>query len=513
MSAPGKVYLVGAGPGDPELITMRGLRRLREADLVLYDALVHPDQLHEARPDAQLVFVGKRAGRASERQAEIDRRLVDAARAGKTVVRLKGGDPYLFGRGSEEAEHLAEEGIEFEVVPGVPSPLAATAYAGISLTHRDLASSVAYVTATESIEKDRTGHDWSKLATATQTLVIFMGMRKLDSLAKLLIEHGRAADTPAAVIQWASLPKQRTVVGTLADIHARASKAGLGLPALTIVGEVVRLRDHLRWFDKKPLFAKRVIVTRAMHQAGFLSNLLRDEGAQPVLAPTIRLAPPEDLGPLRDAVRHLDCYDWVLFTSANAVEAFFVQLAEAGLDPRAFDGAKVCAIGAKTAAALDNLGIRADFVPDDARAEGVISALRPHMTTRTRVLLPRAEVAREVLPNSLREAGAHVDIVVAYRNLPPEPGEVERIRNLVDPAEADAVLFTSSSTVENLHALLGQGATQRLNDLALFSIGPITTRSAEELGLVVSATAAEPTIESLVQTVGAYYAGSDDGNT
>ena len=209
MTAPGKVYLVGAGPGDPELITARGLRRLREADVVVYDALVHPDQLSAARPDAELVFVGKRAGRASERQAEINRQLAEAAREGKTVVRLKGGDPYLFGRGSEEAELLAAEGIPFEVVPGVPSPLAATAYAGLSLTHRELASSVAYVTAAESVEKDRTGHDWSKLATATQTLVIFMGMRKLDSLMKLLIEHGRPADTPVAVVQWASLQALR----------------------------------------------------------------------------------------------------------------------------------------------------------------------------------------------------------------------------------------------------------------------------------------------------------------
>ena len=512
MSASGKVYLVGAGPGDPELITTRGLRRLREADLVLYDALVHPDQLHAARPNAELVFVGKRAGRASERQARINKRLVEAAREGKTVVRLKGGDPYLFGRGSEEAEYLAEQGIEFEVVPGVPSPLAATAYAGLSLTHRELASSVAYVTATESVEKDRTGHDWSKLATATQTLVIFMGMRKLDSLAKVLIENGRPANTPAAVIQWASLPKQRTVVGTLADIHARASKAGLGLPALTIVGEVVRLRDQLRWFDTKPLFGKRVLVTRAVHQAGSLSSLLRDEAAQPVLAPTIRLAPPEDAGPLLDAVRHLDCYDWVLFTSGNAVDAFFRALRDVGLDPRALDRSKVCCIGTKTRATLDVYGIEADLVPDDARAEGVIAALRPFITPRTKVLLPRAKVAREVLPDSLRQAGAEVDVVTAYRTLPPTPAEADRIISLVDPAEIDAVLFTSSSTVRNLLDVLGHEGIQRLNALALFSIGPITTRTAEELGLVISASARDQTIESLVETVRAYYAGGHDGN-
>ncbi len=512
MNGPGTVYLVGAGPGDPELITARGLRRLREADLVLYDALVHPDQLSAARPDAELVFVGKRAGRASERQSEINRQMVKAARKGKTVVRLKGGDPYLFGRGSEEAELLASEGIPFEVVPGVPSPLAATAYAGLSLTHRELASSVAYVTATESVEKDRVGHDWSKLATATQTLVIFMGMRKLDSIMKLLIEHGRPADTPAAVVQWASLPKQRTVTGTLADIHERATGAGLGVPALTIVGDVVRLRDNLRWFDTKPLFGKRILVTRAVHQAGSLASLIRDEGAQPILAPTLRIAPPPDLGPLRDAVTHLDCYDWILFTSSNTVDAVFSAIAEAGLDARALGGIKACAIGVKTTEALVSRGIHADLVPDDARAEGVIAALRPLLSARTRVLLPRAEVAREVLPESLREAGAEVEVVSAYQNLSPEPKEVVRIRNLVDAAEGDAVLFTSSSTVQNLFDVLGQDAAKQLGALDLFSIGPVTTETAERLGLHVAATSPGQTIESLVATVRAYYAPPEDAD-
>jgi uroporphyrinogen III methyltransferase/synthase len=506
MTPPGKVYLVGAGPGDPELITARGLRRLREADVVLYDALVHPDQLSAVKPGSELVFVGKRAGRPNQRQAGINRKLLQAAREGKTVVRLKGGDPYLFGRGSEEAELLAAEGIPFEVVPGVPSPLAATAYAGLSLTHRELASSVAFVTATESIEKDRTAHDWAKLATATQTLVIFMGMRKLDSLMKLLIEHGRPADTPAAVVQWASLPKQRTVVGTLSDIYERASAAGIGLPALTIVGDVVRLRETLRWFDTKPLFGKRILVTRAVHQAGSLAALLRDEGAEPILAPTIRIEPPSDLEPLRDAVTRLDRYDWVLFTSSNAVDAVFSSIDGAGLDVRAFGGAKVCAIGAKTATALQARGLRADLVPEDARAEGVIAAVGPLLVSRARVLLPRAEAAREILPDSLRDAGAEVDVVVAYRNLPPGPKEVARIQHLVDPAECEMVLFTSSSTVRHLVDLLGPDAAERLNALVLFSIGPITTRTAEHLGLRIAGTSSEQSIESLVATARAYYA-------
>ena len=512
MAVRGRVCLVGAGPGDPELITARGLRRLREADVVLYDALVHPDQLDAVKPACELVFVGKRAGRVSERQAEINRKLVRSARDGKLVVRLKGGDPYLFGRGSEEAELLASEGIPFEVVPGVPSPLAATAYAGLSLTHRELASSVAYVTASESVEKDRAGHDWSKLATATQTLVIFMGMRKLGSLMELLIEHGRPAETPVAVVQWASLPKQRTVVGTLADIHERASEAGLGLPALTIVGEVVRLRENLRWFDAKPMFGKRALVTRAAHQAGSLAGLLREEGAQPIIAPTIRVVPPSDAGALRDAVVRAGQYDWILFTSSNTVDAVFDALGDAGRDTRALGSAKVCAIGAKTRAALVSRGVRADLVPEDSRAEGVVAALHPLLAGEARILLPRAEVGREILPESLRKTGAEVDVVAAYRNVPPEPEQAERIRSLVDPGELDLVLFTSSSTVRHLVDILGDDAVERLNALDLFSIGPVTSRTAKRHGLRITATSQEQTIESLVQAARAYYAGEADAD-
>jgi uroporphyrinogen III methyltransferase/synthase len=337
-------------------------------------------------------------------------------------------------------------------------------------------------------------------------------MRKLDSLATILIENGRPASTPAAVIQWASLPTQRTVVGTLADIHERASRAGLGLPALTIVGEVVRLRSSLRWFDTKPLFGKRVLVTRAVRQAGSLAALLRDEGAQPILAPTIRLAPAKDLAPLRDAIAALNRYDWILFTSRNSVEIVLSTIEETGLDLRALAGVKVCAIGDKTRRALRSRGIVADLVPKEARAEGVLAELRPLLRRGSRVLLPRAEIAREVLPDSLRELGAEVDVVSVYQNLPPEPSEVERIRALVDPRESDAVLFTSSSTVRNLVELLGTVAAARLGELDLFSIGPVTSQTAESLGLTIAATSAAQTIESLVETVRAYYAPLGDAH-
>ena len=507
MTVTGKVFLVGAGPGDPELITARALRHLREADVVLYDALVHPDQLEHCREDAELVFVGKRGGRRSERQTAINQRLVDEAKKGRRVVRLKGGDPYLFGRGSEEAEVLAEAGVPFEVVPGVPSPLAATAYAGISLTHRNMASSVAYLTATESPEKDRTSHDWAKLATATQTLVIFMGLRKLETLIDLLREHGRPDDTPVAVIQSASLPTQRTVIGTLADIAERVRASGVTMPALTVVGEVVRLREHLRWYDLKPLFGKRVLVTRPSGQAAVLSQMLRDEGAQPVEAPTIRIVPPEDPQPLRAAMGRLERYDWVVFTSKNGVDRFFAELERQGADARRLGGARVAAIGPGTAAELALHGIVPDQVPGEFRGEAVaqrILDVHDGDLSGLSILLPRAAVARDVVPDMLREAGAEVDVVPAYRSVPPEGEAVQRLRRLIRDGEVDVVTFTASSTVTNLVELLGEDAAKQLEPLTVATIGPITAATAEELGIRVDVTAEEYTNPGMVAALAAW---------
>ena len=510
MAGRGKVYLIGAGPGDPELVTARGLRRLAEADVVLYDALVHPDLLRHCRDDAEVVFVGKRAGRPSERQSRINQRMLELARAGRTVARLKGGDPYLFGRGSEEAEVLARAGIEIEVIPGVPSPLAATAYAGISLTHRDLASSVAYVTATESPEKDRTAHDWAKLATATQTLVIFMGLRRLEMLMAILAEHGRPRSTPVAVVQSASLASQRTVVGTIDDIVEKVRDAGIGMPALTIVGDVVRLRDTLRWFDVKPLFGKRVLVTRPSGRAVALSQLLRDGGAEPIEAPTIRIVDPEDPAPLATAVRALHEYDWLVFTSRNGVERFFAELGRQDGDARRIGSARVAAIGPATAEELARFGVRPDQVPGEYRGEAVAQAiLDAHAgdLTGQRVLLPRAAVARDALPDMLRAAGAEVDVVPAYRSVPPAEDEVARLRALVRDGGLDVVTFTASSTVSNMVELLGEGATAALATATVASIGPITTETAERLGVRVDVTAREYTNEGLVAALSAHFGG------
>ncbi|MFI5307050.1 MAG: uroporphyrinogen-III C-methyltransferase [Polyangiales bacterium] len=504
MSKRGKVYLLGAGPGDPELVTLRAQRRLAEADLVLYDALVHPDVLSHCRPDAERVFVGKRAGRASERQSEINRRMVEAAQAGWVVARLKGGDPYLFGRGSEEAEHLAAAGIEFEVVPGVPSALAATAYAGISLSHRELASSIAYVTATESSLKDESAHDWSKLATATQSLVIFMGVRKLDSLMKLLMANGRPPTCPAAVIQSASLPEQRTVVGTVADIAARASDAGIGLPALTVVGEVVRLRERLRWYDTKPLFGLRVLVTRAEDQAASMVQALRDAGAAAVVAPAIRIAPPEDLAALARAVRDVSGYAWLVLTSQNGVEAFFAELRAQGGDARCLGGVRVAAIGPVTAERLREHGIEPDVVPEVYRGEAVAEAIvaaHAGVLKGVRVLLCRAAVARDALPDALRGCGAAVDVVASYRTLPATERDQARLRTLFESSALDVVTFTSSSTVDNTLSALGPDARRLLSGLTLASIGPITSEALARHGLSASVTASEYTVPGLIHAL------------
>jgi uroporphyrinogen III methyltransferase/synthase len=512
----GRVYLLGAGPGDPELITMRAVRRLREADLVLYDALVHPEILDLCRPEAERVFVGKRAGRVSERQAAIHARMIEGARAGRVVARVKGGDPYLFGRGAEEAEALYAAGIPFEIVPGVPSPTAATAYAGISLTHRMLSSSVAYVTATESPEKDRSRHDWSRLATATDTLVIFMGVRRLDTLMQILIEHGRDPETPAALIEQASLPRQRTLVATVGTIAARAREEGIGSPALTVVGEVVRLRDALRWYDRQPLFGKRVLVTRPDDRALGIARLLRDEGAEALCIPAIRLLPPEDPAPLRAAVAGARTYDWIVFTSASGVSAFFAEVERQRLDARALGAARVCAIGPATAEALRERGVRADVVPSEFRGEGVAGAiLEAHGgdLRGRRILLPRAAVAREVLPQMLRAAGAQVDVVPAYRNVPADGEAQDAIRRAIRERQVDAIIFTAPSAVESVARIFGAGAPEAMARLLVASIGPVTTAAAEAIGIRVDVTADEYTAAGLVRALREHVARATQSGT
>jgi uroporphyrinogen III methyltransferase / synthase len=501
------VYLVGAGPGDADLITVRGLELCESADVILHDELV-PSELLARLSARRLEYVGKRGSDPAEKQLKqsaIDARMIELAREGKCVVRLKGGDPFLFGRGSEEAQALASAGIAFEVVPGVTSPLAAAAYAGISLTHRDMASSVVFLSGTT---REKADFDFAELRGHTGSVVILMGLGRLRSLASSLVTLAqRSPATPTAVIQSATRPEQRVVVGTLADIADRVRDAGIGTPALVIVGDVVRLRETMSWFEKRPLFGKRVLVPRSESQASRTATLLRRRGAQPVELPLIAVRPVSDRGPIEAAIGALASYDAALFTSENTVSHFAAELEARGLDARAFGKTRVAAVGEGTARALRAIGIRADITPPKFRAEALAEVVLDDLgrvlgsTTGARVLLPRARVAREVLPELLRARGVVVDIVPLYETQPASPEARAEIGRLLANGEIDAVLLLSGSMVDSLVELLGKDAHERLRGVTLASIGPITTQAAERHGLTISVTAAESTIESLLDAL------------
>lgn len=505
MTRVGKVFLVGAGPGDPGLITVKGLRCIGEADVVIYDRLVAPELLERARPGAELVYVGKASSEHTVPQDEINAILVARAKEGKVIVRLKGGDPFVFGRGGEEAEALVEAGVPFEVIPGVTSAIAVPAYAGIPVTHREYNSTMAIITGREDPTKESSRIPWSSLAKCIGTLVFLMGVKNLPNIVEQLIANGRSADTPVAIISWGTGPKQRTLIGTLADIVRKSVDADFHPPAVIVVGEVVALREKLRWFDNRPLFGKRVLVTRARDQAGTLSTLLEENGATAIEVPTVQIEPPTDAKPLEDAVRHLDRYDWAIFTSANGVRAFFDKLAEIGDDVRALKGVRLCAIGPATAGELRRFGLRIDYVPPEFVTEAVVEGLIDLGVKGKRMLLPRAEVARDVLPVELRKAGATVDEVAAYRTTSAQDIEAKVGKLLVDGA-IDVVTFTSSSTVRNLLSALGKSGDvsrgPRLLDKTVNAcIGPITAQTAEEMGVRVDVVAREYTIKGLVEAI------------
>jgi uroporphyrinogen III methyltransferase/synthase len=514
---PGVVYLVGGGPGDPGLLTVRGAELLAAADVVLHDELVHPALLSLVREGTEIRFVGKRGGDPGVKQATqaaIEEELIRLAREGRCVVRLKGGDPFLFGRGSEEAEALAAAGVPFEIVPGVPSPLAATAYAGISVTHRELSSSVTFLSATTRAGAE---FDWAELRGSRGTLCVLMGMRRLeDHCAGLIHAAGRAPETPAAVIQWGTRAEQRVAEGRLDEIAARARAAGLGSPAILVVGAVASLRARLRWFDARPLFGKRVLVTRPAGQAGATADLLRRRGAEPIELPAIEIGAPPDPAPVARAARELDGYDVVAFTSENGVAWFFRALDDAGRDARAFGRARVAAIGSGTAAALAPRGIRADIVPASFRGEALAAAILADAAVQARlaagqparVLVPRALVAREVLAEILRDAGCEVDIVPVYETRPASAERRDELRAHLASGALDVVMLTSSSTADSVCELLGDDAAERLRGVLVASIGPITTATAEKRGLTVGVTATESTTAGLVAALERHFGGA-----
>jgi uroporphyrinogen III methyltransferase/synthase len=498
----GTVHLVGAGPGDPGLISVRGVERLKAADVVVYDALVHPDLLEYIRPEAERIFMGKRAGEPSPGQEAINELLVNLAANHRVVVRLKGGDPFVFGRGGEEALALRAAGIPFEVVPGITAAVAAAAFAGIPVTHRGVSSSVAFVTGHEDPTKEDTDVDWEQLARGVGTVVLYMGVKRMEENLGRLLAAGRAGDTPAAVVQWGTYPAQRTVVGTLDTLPRLAAEAGIGAPAITIVGEVVRLRSELGWFETRPLFGRRIVVTRARAQASELVSMLTERGAEVLQFPTIRVVKATDSEPLRRAVRQADSYDWIVFTSVNGVQRFWSELRAAGKDTRSLCGVSLCAIGPATAAAIEMEGALADLVPGAFVAEGVIEALREagDLTGR-RVLLPRAEQARSILPEALRDSGAAVDEVVAYRTVL-DGGGAEEVRRRLREGRVDLITFTASSTVRNFAQLVGT----EIGDARVMSIGPITSATARELGLPVHMEAEVHSIPGLIDALTRYAA-------
>lgn len=484
-------YLVGAGPGDPDLITCKGREILERADVVLYDHLANEALLRLAPAHAELIYVGKKRAVHARTQEEICGIMIDRARRGHTVVRLKGGDPFIFGRGGEEAEALADAGIPFEVVPGVTSPLGIAAYTGVPLTHRDHTSVVTFITG-----HDVAQIDWNKIGNA-ETLVIFMGLTTFAQIAAEIIARGRSPETPAMAVRWGTRPDQETLAGTLATLPGLIQERGLKPPATIIVGEVVKLREKLNWYERLPLFGRRIVVTRARGQAEALAGALRALGADAIEMPAIEIVPPADYGPLDRAIVELGSYDWLIFTSANGVRYFVERLDQSRQDLRALR-ARICAIGDATRSAVAALHLKVDLMGEEFVAESLVEAFRSIDLDGKRMLLPRAAVARDILPRKLRERGACVDVVDAYRTVAPEGLAKQAAEIFSGPRKPDWITFTSSSTVQNFVQVAGRDA---LGGVKVASIGPVTSATAKRLGLEISVEAKVYTGDGLVAAI------------
>ncbi len=498
----GKVYLIGAGPGNPKLITLRGKEILETCDAVVYDSLVPVELLSHAEK-ARKLHVGKRGGRkSSTRQTHINRLLQRLAREGKKVARLKGGDPYIFGRGGEEALFLAQRKIPFEVVPGVTAATGAAAYAGIPLTHRDWASQVTFVTGHEDPRKETSALSWGNLARSGGTLVFYMGVMRLREIVRRLLDNGLVKNTPVAVIQWATTPLQNIVTGTLDDIVKKAGSASIASPALTIVGPAVKLGRKLDWFSKQPLRGKTVMITRAKSQAGFLKRELEELGASVCEFPTIEILPPENYSQVDSAISELSRYDWVVFTSTNGVEKFMERIQTLGKDMRVFGGIKIAAIGPATASRLHDYHLRADLVPSEYVSEALADALvREGSLHGKKILLVRADIARDYLIKELSRRGASVENLVCYRTRP-ESGNGRNLARRFQKSEIDFVTFTSSSTAKNFVSVIGSKMLSKIKRKTRWvSIGPITSKTAQAFGLKIHRQAKNYTIRGLVDAV------------
>jgi uroporphyrinogen III methyltransferase/synthase len=495
------VYLIGAGPGDPELITVKGLHCLQRADCVIHDYLVNAELLDHAPPTAERINVGKKGGQSHIPQEQINALIVEKVRAGKHVARLKGGDPFIFGRGGEEAAALVEAGLPFEVVPGITSGYAAPAYAGIPVTHRDFSASVTFITGHEDPGKEDSLIAWDKIARSSGTLVFFMAVRNLPEIVKNLVEHGSSPNTPIALIQWGTYPRQEVLTGTLASIVEQVQATGFSAPAITVVGEVVRLREQLKWFENRPLSGRRILVTRSKEQAESLQIQLSELGAEVLLFPTIELRPPVSWAPLDEAIGRIEQYQWLIFTSVNGVKNFFGRFEAARKDVRDLQGIKISAIGPATERAIRELHLCVEVIPDEFKAEGLVESLKGRVLKGARVLIPRAKVARDVLPVELSKQGAQVEVVDAYETVIPEGGHSlwERI---LEGGPLDLVVFTSSSSVSNLAEMLAPiPLPQALEGIRVAAIGPITAKTAQDLGLRVSVQPQRYTVPALVEAI------------
>ena len=501
MRRKGRVYLVGAGPGDPGLITVRGLRALQQADVVIYDHLVSERLLDHCQPAAKIIYAGKERDRHMKTQTQIERLLIRFAKAGKTVVRLKGGDPVLFGRGGEEALALAKAHLPFEIIPGVTSAIAVPAYAGIPVTHRTLASSVAMATGHEDPLKSATSLDWSRLATATDTLVLLMGMATLRATVEQLIRHGRVSTTPCAVIEWGTWPRQRTVVGTLATIVRRCASARVRPPAVIVVGEVVRLRQRLRWFECRPFFGQRIVVTRPTDRADALVQVLDALGAEVIALPAIELAPLPANGRFHRAMGAVEQFDWVFFTSPEGIAWFQRLLRQDHRDLRILQGRHIGAIGPKTAASIEERGIRVDFLPPTYSQEGMLRGLDRRRLVGKHALVLNAKEGRDVLERGLRRMGMAVTRLPIYQTV--MPARLRQRVRAVFAQPVDYVTVTSASCVDHLvDALTSAGLKRAISRIRWASIGPVTSHAVRRAGGWVAVEARRATIEGLVDAMG-----------
>jgi uroporphyrinogen III methyltransferase/synthase len=502
MKPAGTVYLVGAGPGDAGLLTLRGAELLGRADVVVYDALVNADLLRLAPTGAEIIYGGKRAGEHAIPQDELNRLLIAKAREGKCVVRLKGGDPYVFGRGGEEAEELADAGIHFEVVPGISSIVAGPNYAGIPLTHRDHCSSFTVITGHEDPTKQETALDYDQLARTPGTKVVLMGVERIQQIAESLIAHGMDKATPVGMVRWGTTGRQQSIEGTLGTIAEVVAREKFAAPAVTIIGGVVKLRGKLNWFERRPLFGQRIVVTRTREQASQLSRQLLDLGAEVLEIPTIQIQPPDERQALVECLQGIGEYDWLIFTSPNGVTSFFDYFFKAFDDVRALGNVRIAAVGPATAARLKDLHLRVDVMPDEYVAKKIAAALKKFESMENlRVLIARAQVANPELPKALEELGAIVDDVAVYKTVPETEDRTGAVARLLEEG-AHWITFTSSSTVENFHARFDlPKLLQRFPHIKLASIGPETSKAITALGLQPGLEAKEHTIDGLVRAL------------